>query len=436
MKTVTIHRKINETHTNSICVSSMPYQRVVVIGGGFAGLSLIEGLKNKKVQVVLLDKNNYHQFQPLLYQVATSGLEPDSIAFPYRKQISDYKNVNFRMAEVQNVDTRDKIVYTDKGSLNYDYLVIASGTVTNFFGMKDIQKNSIGLKTLRDALNIRHSLLHHMEQAAITCSNVERKSLTGFVIVGGGSAGIELAGALAEFKKYIIPKDYPEYDASIVNIYLIEAGDKLIPSMSDKASEKAFKYLRDLDVNILLNESVISYDGTTLTTQTNKKIQTKNLFWTAGVKGQIPDGIDEKFVVKGNRLHTNSFLQIIGLEDVFAIGDIASIKTKEKPNGDPQVAQTAIQQGKLLAENILNIIRNKPLKKFKYKDRGSLATVGKRKAVADIGKLRFGGYFAWLLWSFVHLMSISGFRNKLLVGINWMISYFSYEKSNRLIIKK
>jgi len=419
----------------SICLPDSKLKRVVVIGGGFAGLSLIEGLKNKDVQVVLIDKNNFHQFQPLLYQVATSGLEPDSIAFPYRKQISKYKNVSFRLAEVEEINSQNKTIQTNKGSLTYDFLVLATGTTTNFFGMKNVEANSLGMKTIRDSLNIRHMMLQNLEQAAITCNDKERNALTNFVIVGGGPAGVEMAGALAEFKKYILPKDYPEYPASIMNIYLVEGSNKLIAAMSNKASTKTLKYLKELDVEVLLNEIVTDYDGDIIKTKSGKQLLAKNLIWTAGVKGQVPKGVAKEHFVGGNRLKTNQYLQVKELNNVFAIGDIAAVITEETPKGHPQVAQPAIQQGKVVAKNIINTIKKKSLIPFKYKDKGSLATVGKRRAVADLGKLKFGGYFAWLIWSFVHLMSISGFRNKLLVGINWIVSYFSYEKSNRLIIR-
>jgi NADH:quinone reductase (non-electrogenic) len=419
----------------SICLPEIKFPRIVVIGGGFAGLALVKGLKKQNVQVVLIDKNNFHQFQPLLYQVATSGLEPDSIAFPFRKQISDYKNVIFRLAEVEEIKTDGKTIYTDKGSLTYDFLVLATGTKTNFFGMKNVEENSLGMKDIRDSLDIRHKMLQNLEQATITCDDEERDALTNFVIVGGGPAGVEMAGALAEFCKYILPKDYPEYPSSIMKIYLVEGSGKLISAMSDKASAKTLKYLNALNVEVLLNEIVTDYNGEVATTKSGKKFIAKNLIWTAGVKGQLPKGINNEHLVNGNRLKTNQHLQVDGFTDVFAIGDIAAVITKETPEGHPQVAQPAIQQGKFLSKALINIINNKPLKSFLYKDKGSLATVGKRRAVADFGKLKFTGYSAWLLWSFVHLISISGFRNKLVVGVNWAISYFSYEKSNRLIIR-
>ncbi len=421
--------------TDEICLPDSDLPRIVIIGGGFAGLALVEKLKHKEVQVVLFDKNNFHQFQPLFYQVATSALEPGSIVFPFRKQISGYKNVMFRLAEVEEIQPSLNKVITNKGIVSYDFLVLATGTTTNFFGMDNVESHSLGMKDIRDSLNIRHMMLQNLEQAAITCDDEERDALTNFVIVGGGPAGVEMAGSLAEFCKYILPKDYPEYPSSIMNIYLIEAIDELLSTMSDKASSKTLKYLKDLNVKVLFNEAVSDYNGTVVTTKSGKTILAKNLIWTAGVKGQFPKGIDEKHVVRGNRIKTDPYLKVEGYENIFAIGDIAALISKNAPKGHPQVAQAAIQQGKYLGDSILNIIQDKPIKPFIYKDKGSLATVGKRKAVADIGKFKFAGYFAWLLWSIVHLLSISGFRNKLMVGFNWAVSYFSYEKSNRVIIR-
>ena len=421
--------------TEAICLPNSRLPRVVIVGGGFAGLALVEGLKNKDVQVVLIDRNNFHQFQPLFYQVATSGLEPDSIVFPFRKQIKGYKNVSFRLAEVKEIQASTNTVITDKGKLTYDYLVLATGTKTNFFGMEEVERNSLGMKDIRDSLNIRHMMLQNLEQAAITCDDEDRDALTNFVIVGGGPAGVEMAGALAEFCKYILPKDYPEYPSSIMNIYLVEAMDELLMAMSDKASSKTLTYLENLNVKVLLKESVSNYDGRVVNTKSGKTILAKNLIWTAGVKGDFPKGIDERHVVKGNRLKTDAHLKVDGQENIYAIGDIAALISEETPKGHPQVAQAAMQQGKHLAKMLLNNIRSKSSEPFIYKDKGSLATVGKRRAVADLGKLKFAGYFAWLLWSIVHLMSISGFRNKLLVGFNWAVSYFSYEKSNRVIIR-
>lgn len=418
-----------------MCLPDSAHPRIVIIGGGFAGLALVKGLKNKDVQVVFIDRRNFHQFQPLLYQVATSGLEPDSIAFPFRKQISGFKNVLFRLAEVERIHPATNTVFTDKGRLTYDFLVLATGTATNFFGLKNVEEKSLGLKDIRDSLNIRHMMLQNLEQAAITCNDDERDALTNFVIVGGGPAGVEMAGALAEFRKYILPKDYPEYPPSIMEIYLIEAAGRLLSVMSGTASRKSLKYLKELGVKILLNETVTDYDGTIVKTKNGKEITARNLIWTAGVRGQFPQGVESDNVVNGNRLKVNEFMMVENHDNIFAIGDIAALISEDTPRGHPQVAQPAIQQGRYLARTITRIIAKKPIKAFKYHDKGSLATVGKRRAVADLPKYNFAGYMAWVLWSLVHIMSISGFRNKILVGINWLISYFTYEKGNRLIIR-
>ncbi len=418
-----------------ICLPDTQVPRIVIIGGGFAGLSLIKGLKNQNFQIVLLDQNNFHQFQPLLYQVATSGLEPDSILFPFRKQISEYSNVIFRMAKVKEVQTSTKTVITNRGIIQYDYLVVATGTSNNYFGMQQLEQQSLGLKTIHDALNIRHRMLQNLEQAAISCDQQERDALTTFAIVGGGPAGVEMAGALDEFCNYILPKDYPEYSAASMKIYLVEASGQVLPMMSEKASIKTFKFLQSLRVKVLLNEVVTGYNGLSVTTRSKRVIATRNMIWTAGVKGQYPLGLTtENNTSRGNRLMVDSSMEIIDLKDVFAIGDVAAMITKERPHGHPQVAQPAIQQGSYLAQTLVNRVNKRPNTPFVYHDKGALATVGKRKAVADIGRLKFGGYIAWLLWSLVHIMSISGFRNRILVSISWMMSYFSYEKSNRLIL--
>ncbi len=399
-------------------------------------MALVEGLKDQNIQVVLIDRNNFHQFQPLLYQVATSGLEPDSILFPFRKQISGYKNVIFRMADVTEVQTPTKTIITNKGALKYDFLVLATGTASNYFGLNQLQEQSLGLKDIRDALNIRHRMLENLEQAAITCDEQEQDALTNFVIVGGGPAGVEMAGALAEFCKYIVPKDYPEYSSSLMKIFLVEASDKILPLMSEKASSRSLQYLKNQNVEVLLNEAVVGYDGSTVTTQGSREISSKNVIWTAGVQGQFPKGCAApNMITRGNRIKVNQFLQIAGSHHVFALGDMAAMITEETPNGHPQVAQPAIQQGRYLASILVNIIQKRPIKPFTYQDKGSLATVGKRKAVADIGKFHFAGYIAWLLWSLVHIRSIAGFKNKLIVGLSWALSYFSFDKSSRLIIK-
>ncbi|MCF6238030.1 MAG: FAD-dependent oxidoreductase, partial [Candidatus Marinimicrobia bacterium] len=322
-----------------ICLPDTKLPRVVIVGGGFAGLALVDGLKDQPVQVVLIDRNNFHQFQPLLYQVATSGLEPDSILFPFRKQISGYKNVIFRMADVTEIQPSNKTILTDKGSSNYDYLVVATGTTNNYFGMNQIEQQSLGLKDIREALDIRHKMLQNLEQAAITCDQQEQDALTNFVIVGGGPAGVEMAGALAEFCKYILPKDYPEYPSSMMKIYLIEASNQILPVLSEKASAKALTYLQELHVEVVLNESVIGYDGTVVQTQSQRELLAKNLIWTAGVKAQYPAGLTtQDTVTRGNRIKVNEFLQVAGFDKVFALGDMAAVIADDTLFGHPQVA--------------------------------------------------------------------------------------------------
>ncbi|MCO5269350.1 MAG: NAD(P)/FAD-dependent oxidoreductase [Brumimicrobium sp.] len=422
--------------TNKIRIPESNYKKVVVIGGGFAGLNLAKKLKNKPIQVIFLDRNNFHQFQPLLYQVATSGIVPDSITFPFRKEFNHFKNIFFRMANVLNIDTQIQTVFSDIGSIEYDYLVIATGSDTNFFGMENVERNSFGMKSIQEALDIRSLILEHLERAVVTTDLIERKALMNFTIIGGGPAGVETAGALAEFKRFILPKDYPDLDASNMSIHIVEASDKLLGTMSKTASEKSQKYLEELGVNIYLNTAVTSYDGFNIETNGVVGLKSKSVIWTAGVKGSSPEGLTSEQYTRGNRILVNEFSQIKNLENVFAIGDVACMITESTPKGHPMLAQVAIQQGRLLGENLLRKINGKEMQPFTYKDKGSMATVGKRRAVADLGRFKFGGYFAWLLWSGVHLISISGFKNKLLVGISWVWSYFTFDKGNRLIIRR
>jgi NADH dehydrogenase len=422
--------------TDNINLPETDLPRIVIIGAGFGGISLIKKIGNKDVQIVLLDKNNFHQFQPLLYQVATCGLEPDSILFPIRKLFKRYKNVYFRMVTVTKVDSKSKTVYTKIGNVPYDYLVIANGSDTNYFGLKDIEKHCVGMKSIQESLDIRSMILESLEKAEISKNESEKEALMNFVVIGGGPTGVEVAGALAEFKRFIIPKDYPDLDSDKINIFLLEGIDELLSPMSDKASRKALKYLKKLDVDVRLETTVEAYDGHEIKTNTDKPVTSKTVIWTAGVQGNVMEGISEDLVVKGNRIRVNEYSQIEGHENLYAIGDIAAMFTDEYPKGHPMLAQAAIQQGELLAKNLERSMNNKELKKFKYKDKGALATIGRSKAVADLGKFKFGGMLAWFIWSVVHLFSISGFRNKLVVAFNWGWNYFTYDRSNRLIIRK
>lgn len=427
--------KINCSELGRICVPDTNLPRIVVIGGGFAGLSFIKLLKNKPVQIILIDKDNYHQFTPLLYQVATSSIEPDSIVFPFRKMYRNYNNVVYRMAEVIKIRTKLKRVETNIGSVIYDYLVIAAGSVTNFFGNESIAKYGFSLKSVTDALDIRSFLLQNLEKSAITCNDKERKALSSIVIVGGGPAGVEMAGALAEFTKYVIPKDYPELRNTNIKIYLVETASKLLQEMPEKLSDKSLFYLKNMNVDVLLGTAVENYNGEIVELSDGNLIYASALIWTAGIKGKVPVGINYNMVNSQNRVIVDKINRCVGFNNLFAVGDIAIMKTKKYPNGHPMVAQVAIQQGRNLATNMLSIINYNPTRDFEYKDKGSMATIGRKKAVAKIKNQQFSGFRAWFLWSFVHLMSIIGVRNKLLIAINWMWSYFTYDKGDRVIIR-
>ncbi|GAA3783824.1 NAD(P)/FAD-dependent oxidoreductase [Corallibacter vietnamensis] len=410
--------------------------RVVIIGGGFAGISMVKQLANKPVQVVLIDKHNYHTFQPLLYQVSSSGLEPDSIAYPLRKIIKKQKNTFFRLAEVSNINHKARVVQTSIGEIAYDYLVVATGTKTNFFGNKAIESNSMPMKTVPQALNIRSLILQNFEKAAITNDKEAREALLNFVIVGGGPTGVELAGAIAELKNNILPRDYHDLNTSDMQIHLLEGSARVLPPMSKQASEKSEKFLKALGVKVHCNTFVKDYDGLKVTTNTDLKLESETVIWAAGVTGNPVSGLQEGTVVeRANRYLVNQYNQVQGYDTIFALGDIALMKTDAYPKGHPQVAQPAIQQGKLLGKNILKLIEGKPMKKFKYHDKGSMATIGRNKAVVDLKTYKFGGFFAWFVWMFVHLMSLVGFRNRVIVFFNWTYNYINFDKAARLIIR-
>lgn len=412
------------------------YPRIVVVGGGFAGINLVKALKNKPVQVVLMDKRNYHTFQPLLYQVSSSGLEPDSIAYPLRKIIKSSENIFFRLAEVQTIDSEANRIKTSIGDLSYDYLVLATGTKTNFFGNKDVETYSMPMKTVPQALNIRSLILQNLEKAAIAESVDERHAFLNFVIVGGGPTGVELAGAIAELKNNIVPKDYHDLNANDMHIHLLEGSDRLLPPMSKHASEKAAKFLNTLGVNIHCNTFVKNYDGKKVETNTALELESETLIWAAGVTGNPIKGLtSETLMERTNRYRVNHYNQVENYPNIFALGDIAFMETEAYPKGHPQVAQPAIQQGQLFAKNILKLILDKPMKEFKYKDKGSMATIGRNKAVVDLGSLKFSGFFAWFVWMFVHLMALVGFRNRVVVFFNWTYNYINFDKAARLIIR-
>lgn len=414
--------------------SSFP--RIVIIGGGFAGISLAKRLRNKNVQVVLLDKHNYHNFQPLMYQVATGGLEPDSIAYPIRKIVQEYKDFYFRLAEVREIDAENNTIYADIGELKFDYLVIATGSKTNYFGNKEIERNSMAMKTIPQSLNIRSLILENFEQALLTNDIDERHSLMNFVLVGGGPTGVELAGALAEMKKAILPKDYPDLDVRKMEINLVQGSNRILDSMSENASEKAEKFLLDLGVSVWRNVRVTGYDGKTVTTNSDLSFDSATVIWTAGVQGALPHGLKaDSFIKNVNRIKVNQFNQIEGYTNLFAIGDIAVMSSEQYPQGHPMMAQPAMQQGRLLAENLIKIINKKTPKPFEYKDKGSMATIGRNKAVVDLPKFKFSGVFAWFVWMFVHLFSLIGFKNKAVVFLNWVYNYIRFDREARLIMR-
>ncbi len=410
--------------------------RIVVIGGGFAGISFIKKLQKQKVQIVLFDRHNYHTFQPLLYQVSTAGLEPDSIAYPLRKIFRKNMDFHFRMAEVDSVDTGSNTILTSVGSLKYDYLIIATGTRTNYFGNDSIADNSMPMKTVPQALNIRSLMLQNIEKADITTDEAERRRLLNFVIAGAGPTGVELAGALAEFRKGILENDYPELEEEEMNVHLIEGLDRVLPPMSATASKKAQKFLENLGVQVHLKTFISDYDGTTVTTKDGKKFDTATFIWAAGVTGAPIKGINgEALIEKANRYKVDKFNKVEGFDNIFALGDIALMTTEEYPKGHPQVAQPAIQQGKQLGKNFRKLLKGAPMKPFEYFDKGTMATVGRNKAVVDLGKLHFGGAIAWFLWMFVHLWFLVGFRNRVVTFFNWTYNYINYDRAARLIIR-
>lgn len=410
--------------------------RVVVVGGGFGGLELAKRIYDKRFQVVLIDRNNYHTFQPLLYQVATAGIEADSIVFPHRKIFTRFKNFHFRMAKVERVIPEQNLIQTSIGEMHYDHLVIATGSDTNFFGMDKIKSFSLPMKSVVEALDLRHNILQNFEKALNTTDPVEKESLMNFVIVGGGPTGVELAGALSELRNHVLPCDYPELDMKKMKIYLIEASPRVLNSFNEKSSEKAAKFLVDMGVEVMTGTGVTDYDTYVVKTNKGHSIPTTNLVWAAGVAGNSLPGLNEKVVNRGRRIEVDEFNRVTGYNNIYAIGDVAAMYSEPAyPKGHPMVAQVAIQQGALLARNLNNAAIGNPMKPFHYKDKGSMATVGRNRAVVEIGKYKSQGVFAWFMWMFVHLVTLIGFRNKLVVFVNWLISYMNYDRGMRLIIR-
>ncbi|BAX80424.1 NAD(P)/FAD-dependent oxidoreductase [Labilibaculum antarcticum] len=409
--------------------------RIVIIGGGFAGLKLARQLVKTKYQVVLIDKNNFHQFQPLFYQVATSGLEPSSIAFPLRKIFQKRKNVHFRMAELLEVNPNIQEVYTSLGSLKYDHLVLATGVDTNYFGNKNIEEFGIPMKSVSEAIFLRNSILRNYEKALNESDPKKAANYMNIVLVGGGPTGVELAGALAEMKNEILPKDYPELDFSLMNVYLFEASNRLLSGMSEKASAKAKSYLEKLGVIVKTEARVADYDGLKISLADGEEFNSYTLVWAAGVVANPIKGISEIAATRGGRLRVDLFNRVSGLNNVYALGDLALQKEGEHQNGHPQVAQVGLQQAAVLGKNLINIQKGKEMKAFHYKDRGSLATIGKNLAVADLPGVKIQGFLAWILWLFVHLMAIVGVKNRFFILVNWVWNYWTSDQSLRVLIR-
>jgi NADH:ubiquinone reductase (H+-translocating) len=411
-------------------------KRVIIVGAGFGGLALAQKLSKQDLQIVLIDKNNYHQFQPLFYQVAMAGLEPSSISFPLRKIFQNKKNVHIRVTKVTGVAPAENTLKTELGDIKYDFLVLAMGTDTNFFGMKNIIEKAIPMKSVSEAIYLRNKVLQNLEDALSTEDLDKREALMNMVVVGTGPTGVEVSGTLAEMKKIILPKDYPELDFNLMKIYLFGSSPEVLEVMSDEASVKSKEYLERLGVIIRNGVRIVDFDGEYAYTNTNEKIRTNNVVWAAGVRANGIEGLPPEAIGGGNRIKINAFNRIDGLENVFAIGDLALMNTDPNfPDGHPQMAQPAIQQGILLSDNLKNILENEPPKPFEYKDLGSMATIGRHLAVVDLPFWKFQGAFAWYVWMFVHLMSILGVKNKILVFINWVWNYVTYDQSLRLLIK-
>lgn len=409
--------------------------RVVIIGGGFAGLQLAKNLKNAPVDILMLDKHNYHTFQPLLYQVAMGAIAADSIVFPIRRIFTYQNNFRFNLAYVETINAEKNTVSTNIGEIYYDYLVVATGSDTNFFGNKELESCVMPMKNMPEALNLRGLILQHLEKALVTKDKDEKDALMTFVVVGGGPTGVELSGALAEMRHLILDKDYHGLSKYDMKVYLVEGKDRLLAAMSAGASQKAKEFLLKDEVTIYNSVHVESYDGLTLKIDDGTTIKTRNVFWAAGVIGEVPEGMTDATLTRGSRIQTDEINKVKGYQNIFAIGDVSAITSEEYPNGHPGVAPVAMQQGKHLAKNLIRIINGEPTEPFKYHDKGTMATIGRNKAVADIGKLHFQGFFAWLLWGFVHIMSLAGFANKTSVFLTWAINYFTKNSDNRLIIR-
>lgn len=415
--------------------------KIVIIGAGFGGLRLARKLNNKNgIEITLIDRFNFHQFQPLFYQVATAGLDASNISFPLRKVFHHSKNVNIRLAKVEQIKTLENTVVTDIGDFEYDILVIATGADTNFFGNKNMEEHAFPMKSTVEALQLRNAILKNFEQALITDDATELQRLMNIVVVGGGPTGVELSGALADMRRDVLPKDYPELDFSKMNIYLLEGTSETLGVMSEKSSIQSMEYLKRLGVTVLTNTLIQEYDGKTATMKDGSSLESSTVIWAAGVKANTPAGIDPSLIARGNRIKVDRQCKVQGLENVYAIGDVAYMEEPAFPNGHPQVAQAAIQQADMLKQNFINMTMkssDKNMLTFKYKDKGSMATIGRNLAVVDLPKpkLHFGGVLAWFVWMLLHLMLILGVKNRLFVFLNWFSNYFTRDPNLRLIFQ-
>lgn len=408
-------------------------ETIVIIGGGFAGLNLAKRLDGTKYDVKIVDRNNFHSFPPLFYQIASSGLASSNISFPFRREFKKKKNVTYHMGHVKNIDVDKREVTTSYETIPYDRLVIAAGTRNNFFGMQDLPETVYCIKTIGEAAHTRDEILDRLERGALNPDHKRRRELLSFLVVGGGPSGVEIAGALGEMKRDILPREYPELDPDDVSITLVEGADRLLGTMSEQSSAKALEYLKDLMVDVRLKTTVSGYKDKIVSFGDGHTEYWETLIWTAGVCGEPMPGIPQEVMGRGGRILVDGYNRVKGLEDnVFALGDIALMQTDKWPNGHPQVAQPAIQQAKNLARNLNEGRFNH---EFRYKDKGSMATVGKNKAVVDLPGLSFAGFFAWWIWMFIHLISLIGMRNKLNVMLNWVWNYYTYSTSLRLLLR-
>lgn len=414
--------------------------KVIIVGGGFGGLKLARRLNNKTgFDVLLIDKFNYHQFQPLFYQVATAGLDASNISFPLRKAFQNSKNVRIRLAELQQILPIENKIITDTGEEHYDVLVLATGADTNFFNNKNLEEYSFPMKSTVEALQLRYKLLQNFEDALVAKDPEELERLMNIVVVGGGPTGVEISGALADMKRFVLPKDYPELDFSKMNIFLLEGTQKVLGHMSESSSKKSKKYLEKLGVTVITGSHVKDYDGKKIHLENGQTISSATVLWAAGIKGNIPNGIDKTLIARGNRIKVDRHNRIIGFQNIYAIGDLAFMETQSYPHGHPQVATVAIQQAKLLSKNLVRIKMGRTdLLEYEYNDKGTMATVGRNLAVVDIpkSKLHFGGWLAWMIWMSLHLMLILGVKNKFFVFINWLYNYITYDQSLRLIFRE